>query len=175
MTENPQDRPAEGGQQPYSGEPSAGEQSPGQPSPAESYSGQSTPQPPPPAYGQAPQAPQYSQPAYGQAPVSPSDARMWALLANLGGIFFSFVAPLVVYLIYKDRDPFIRRHATQSLNFQIIVLIGYAISAVLTLIIIGIFTWIAVAVCAIIFPILASIAANKGEPYDYPFIPQMVT
>jgi uncharacterized Tic20 family protein len=45
----------------------------------------------------------------------------------------------------------------------------------LTFVIIGIFTFFALAVCGIVFPILASLAANKGEPYDYPLIPQMVT
>jgi len=148
MTENPQDPPAEGGQPQYS----------------------SQPPPPPPPPGQAP-APGYGQ----QAPVSPSDARMWALFAQLGGIFFSFVAPLVIYLIYKDRDPFVRRHATQSLNFQIILAIAYFVSFILTFVIIGIFTWIAAAVCGIVFPIIAAVAANKGEDYTYPLVPQMVT
>jgi uncharacterized Tic20 family protein len=99
---------------------------------------------------------------------------MWALLANLGGILFSFIAPLIVYLIYKDRDPFIRRASTQALNFQIILLIGYAISGILVVVIIGLFTYLALFICAIVFPIMAAIAANKGENYDYPLIPQMV-
>ena len=151
MTENPQDQPP---QQPEAAPPPPPPYAP----------------PPPPVGGQTP--------AYGQqglAPVSPSDARMWALFANLGGIFFSFVAPLVIYLIYKDRDPFIRRHATQSLNFQIMVAIAYFVSFILFFVIIGFFTMLAVGVAAIVFPILASIAANKGEEYTYPLIPQLVT
>jgi len=99
---------------------------------------------------------------------------MWALLANIGGIFFSFVAPLIVYVIYKDRDPFVRRASAQALNFQIILAIGYIISFILIFLIIGIFTTIALAVCQIVFPILAAVAANKGEDYDYPLVPQMV-
>jgi uncharacterized Tic20 family protein len=99
---------------------------------------------------------------------------MWALLANLGGIFFSFVAPLIVYVIYKDRDPFVRRASAQALNFQIVVAIGYFVSFILTFVIIGIFTFMALGVCAIVFPILASVAANKGQEYNYPLIPQMV-
>ena len=130
-----------------------------------------TPPPPPPPMGG--QAPAYGTPA--QAPVSPSDARMWALFANLGGIFFSFVPALIIYVIYKDRDPFIRRHAVQALNFQIILAIAYFASFILTLLVVGIFTWIAAAICGIVFPILASVAANKGEEYTYPYIPQMVT
>lgn len=167
MTENSQDQPSEGGQ-PYSGQPS-----PQQPP----SSGQPAPPPPPPPPPPPGQAPPYGQPqAYGQAPapVSASDARMWALLANLGGIFFSFLAPLVVYLIYKDRDPFIRRASTQALNFQIILLIGYVISGILLIVLIGFITYLALFVCAILFPILASVAANKGENYNYPLIPQMI-
>jgi uncharacterized Tic20 family protein len=99
---------------------------------------------------------------------------MWALLANLGGIFFSFVAPLIVYVIYKDRDPFVRRASAQALNFQIILAIAYFVSFILFFVIIGFFTFIAFAVCSIVFPILAAVAANKGEDYDYPLIPQMV-
>ena len=168
MTENPQDQPTEGGHQQYSGQPPP-------PPPAQPPPPPPPAQPPaygPPAYGQAPA---YGQPAYGQAPVSPSDARMWALIANLGGFLFYFIAPLVVYLIYKDRDPFIRRHAAQALNFQIMVVIGAVISGLLTIVIIGFATGLAVFICWIIFPIMGAIAANKGEPYDYPLIPQMIT
>jgi uncharacterized Tic20 family protein len=160
MTENPTEQPAEG-EHPYSGQ-----SSPAQPS----SSGLPPPPPPPPPPAGLSQG--YRQPT--PAPVSPSDARLWALLANLGGIFFSFVAPLIVYVIYKDRDPFVRRASAQGLNFQIILAIGYFISFILTFIIIGIFTFIALGVCSIVFPILAAVAANKGEDYDYPLIPQMV-
>jgi uncharacterized Tic20 family protein len=148
MTSNPQDRPNQGGQQPYSGQP--------------------TPPPPPPGYTQG-----YGQ--QGQAPISPSDARMWALFANLGGIFFSFIPSLVIYVIYKDRDPFIRRHASQALNFQIILGIVIFVSSLLTIILIGFIPLFAAFVCGILFPILGAVAANKGEQYDYPLIPQMVT
>jgi uncharacterized Tic20 family protein len=132
-----------------------------------------------PAYGQP--APTYGEPApaYGQpaqAPVSASDARMWALFANLGGIFFSFVAPLVIYLIFKDRDPFIRRHATQALNFQIIVAISFVATSILTMIFFLFFPLsFAVWVCMVVFSIIAAMAANKGEDYTYPLVPQMVT
>jgi uncharacterized Tic20 family protein len=100
---------------------------------------------------------------------------MWAMFAQIGGILFSFVGPLVVYLMYKDRDPFVRRHAVQSLNFQIILAIAYFASFILTFLIIGFVTWAAAAVCGLVFPIMAAIAANKGEEYTYPYIPQMVT
>jgi uncharacterized protein len=130
-----------------------------------------TPPPPPPPMGG--QAPAYGAPA--QAPVSPSDARMWAMLAQIGGILFSVVAPLIVYVIYKDRDPFIRRHATQALNFQIIIAIVYFVSVPLSLIGIGVLTGLAAWICTLVFGIMAAMAANKGEEYTYPLVPQMVT
>ena len=131
----------------------------------------STPPPPPPPMGG--QVPAYGQTA--QAPVSPSDARVWSLLAHIGGIFFSVVAPLIVYVIYRDRDPFIRRHATQALNFQIIIAIIYFVSVPLSAVGIGILTGFAAWVCTLVFGIIAAMAANKGEEYTYPLVPQMVT
>jgi uncharacterized Tic20 family protein len=164
MTENPTDQPAEG-EQPYSGQPSPGQQP---------YSGQPAPPlPPPPG-----QAPAYGQPqAYGQAPapVSASDARMWAMFAALGGIIVYLIAPLVIYLIYKDRDPFVRRHAAQAVNFQIMILIIEIVSVPLMFVIIGFVTAIGAGVAFYVFSIMAAVAANRGEPYDYPYIPQMIT
>jgi len=162
MTDIPQDQPTEGGQQPYSGQPTPPPPPPGQ-----------APTPPP---GQAPtygQAPGYGQPA--QAAVSPSDARMWSTLAHVGGIFFSFVPSLVIYVMYKDRDPFVRRHATQALNFQIIIAIAYFVAGLLTLALIGFLLLPAVGICMVVFSIIAAMAANRGEEYTYPMIPQMVT
>ena len=147
--EHPQDEPTTP-QQPY------GEQPP--------YSA------PPPPPGQAP--------AYGyppQAPVSPSDARMWSIFAHLGGTFLSFFVPLVIYLVFKDRDPFVRRHSAQALNFHITLFIVYLVSIPLILIIIGIFTIIAAAICAVVFTIIAALAANDGREYTYPLAIRFVS
>ncbi len=148
MTENPQDPPAENNppQQPYA------------------------PPPAPPMAGQAP-----SDGAQGLAPVSLSDARMWSLFAHLGGIFFGFIPSLIIYLIFKDRDPFIRRHSTQALNFQIIATIAYVVSAVLQAVFIGYLTGFATFVAVVVFSIMAAMAANKGDEYSYPLVPKMVT
>lgn len=126
--------------------------------------------PPPPAYGQAPVFHQQ-----GQAPVSPSDARMWSLFAHLGGTFLSFIVPLVIYLVYKDRDPFVRRHSAQALNFHITLFIVYIVSIPLILVIIGIFTMLGAAIAAVVFSIMAAIAANDGREYTYPLVPKMIT
>ena len=150
MTENPQDPPAHSDppRQPYYGQPT----------------------PPGPFPGQAP--------AYGylaRPPVSPADARMWSLFAHLGGTFLSFLVPLVIYLVYKDRDPFIRGHSAQALNFHITIFIVYIVSIPLLLIGIGFLTLLAGAICAVVFSIIAAVAANEGREYTYPLTLKMIT
>ena len=113
------------------------------------------------------QPPQYS----GYAPVqpmSPADERLWATLVHVGGIFFGFIPALVVYLVLKDRGPFIRAHSATALNFQLTMLIAQVVSAVLWIVFIGMFLSIAVSIVTLIFSIIAAVRANRGEWYTYP-------
>ena len=100
---------------------------------------------------------------------------MWSLFANVGGILFGFIPSLVIYLIYKDRDPFIRRHSAQALSFQIVTTIALIISAVLQFILIGYLTGFVTFVLVVVFSIMGAVTANKGEEYTYPLIPKIVT
>ena len=135
--------------------------------------------PPPGAYGTPPPAGGYGtptgQPGYpapgaaGQAPVTESDERTWATLAHIGGIIIGFLAGLIVYLIYKDRSAYLRRQGAEALNFQLTILIGYVVSYILMLAIIGFLTIVAVIALQIIFGIIAGLAANKHQDYRYPF------
>ncbi|SES14491.1 hypothetical protein SAMN05216199_2182 [Pedococcus cremeus] len=122
----------------------------------------------------------YGQPGYG-APnqLSPSDERTWSIAAHLSPFLASFVGlpflgPLVIYLVFRDRGPFVRHHAAQALNFQIIVAIGLLISIPLMFVVIGIFTAIAIGIAAIVLQIVAAIEANNGKWYRYPLTPDWV-
>jgi uncharacterized protein len=148
----------------------AGGQGSPTPQPAPGYTAPTSPAPAPgPSYG-PPAAPSYT----GQIqPMSAADERTWGMFAHLAPfvgalVGLPFLGPLVVFLIYKDRSPFVRRHAVESLNFQLTLLIGYVISAVLMLVIIGFFTAAAIAIASIVLQILAAVAANRGEDYRYP-------
>lgn len=101
-------------------------------------------------------------------PMSPSDEKLWSTLTHIGGIFFGFLAPLITYLVFKDRGAFVRHHTGQALNFQLTLLIVTAAGTVLSWVLIGIPILIAVFVVNIIFPILAAVASNRGEWYRYP-------
>jgi uncharacterized protein len=126
---------------------------------------------PPPPPGQAP--------AYGyppQAPVSPSDARMWSIFAHLGGTFLSFFLPLVIYLVFKDRHPFVRRHSAQALNFHITLFIVYVVSVPLIFLFgLGLLTMLTAAICAVVFTVIAALAANDGREYTYPIAIRFVS
>ena len=107
-------------------------------------------------------------------PLSPSDEKLWSTLTHVGGIFFGFLAPLVAYLVFKDRGAYVRHHTAQALNFQLTLLIAALVSALLMLLIIGFLLIAVVGIVGIVFPILAAVAANRGEWYRYPLAIPMV-
>jgi uncharacterized protein len=126
---------------------------------------------PPPA-GSAPTgypqpAPGYQQPV-GAQPMTPSDERLWAMLSHLGGLLLGFVAPLIVMLVFGERSPFVRRHAVESLNFQITLFIAYVIAGLSLLLLIGFVLLPAIWIGSIVLMIIAGMAANRGEDYRYP-------
>jgi uncharacterized Tic20 family protein len=97
------------------------------------------------------------------------DDKNIALLTHLGGIFFSFIPALIVWLLKKDESPFLADQAKEALNFQITVIIGYAVGFVLMLILVGILVVWAVAVGNLVLCIVAGVKASSGEQYRYPF------
>lgn len=113
----------------------------------------------------------YQQPAQ---PLSPQDEKLWSTLTHVGGILFSFVVPLITYLVFKDRGPFVREHTRQALNFTLTMLIGYLAGILLSVIFIGFLISLAAWVLSVIFGIIAAVAANKGEIYKYPIAIQFV-
>ncbi|WP_404429416.1 DUF4870 domain-containing protein [Microbacterium lacus] len=134
--------------------------------------GQTPPYAAPPQYS-APQnyaPPQnYAAPSnVSQAPMSQPDEKMWSTLIHLGGLFFGFLAPLIGYLLFKDRGPFVRAHSATALNFQLTLIIAYIVGAILFVFVIGIFIMLAAYVLNIVFCIIAAIKANRGEWYQYP-------
>jgi uncharacterized Tic20 family protein len=100
--------------------------------------------------------------------MSPADEKLWATLIQLGGLFFGFLAPLIGFLVLKDRGPFVRAWSATALNFQLTLLIAYCVGWILTFFLIGIFILIAVYVIGIVFAIIAAVKANRGEWWQYP-------
>ncbi|GAB3593906.1 hypothetical protein GCM10027446_16870 [Angustibacter peucedani] len=133
-----------------------------------------TPPPPPPAPGYAPPQPGYAAPGAGQAPLSQSDERMWAMLGHIGGIILGFIAPLITWLIFRERSAFVDDQGKEALNFQITILIGYVIAWVLTFLVIGIILLPVLWIGSLVLAIMAGLAAQRGEQYRYPFALRLI-
>jgi uncharacterized Tic20 family protein len=100
--------------------------------------------------------------------------RTYAMFTHLALIAIHFGVPLiptlVMWLIRREKSPFIDDHGREAMNFQISLFI-YAIGCfVLGLITcgVGMVLWIPLYVLGIGGMILAAMAANKGEYYRYP-------
>ncbi len=96
------------------------------------------------------------------------DAKTFAMLAHLLGIFTCFVGPLIIWLVKKDEHPFVDEQGKEALNFQITIAIAYVAASLLSFLCIGFLLFPAVGVVDLIFCIMACIAANKGDHYRYP-------
>jgi uncharacterized Tic20 family protein len=126
-------------------------------------------------YGQQPQQPGYP-PASGypqqyqgqQAPMSPSDERLWATLTHISIPFFGLIGPLIAYLVFKDRSPWLKESVTEALNFSILYTIAQVVSSILTVVVIGVILLPLIFVAGLVMCILAAIASNKGDQYKYP-------
>lgn len=101
------------------------------------------------------------------------ETKTWMMLSHLSGLV-GFIGPLIVWLVKKDENPAIEREAKESLNFQITMAIGFVLASVLTLVVIGVFLFPIVAIVDLIFIVIGAMAANKGEPYRYPFALRLV-
>ena len=121
-----------------------------------------------------PGAPMQSQPAYGQPaqgpPMRPDEEKMWAIGAHLGPLLLGFVAPLVVWLVFKDRSAFLDRQGKEALNFQISFLIYFMVSAFLIILLIGLVLLPIVGVAWLVLMIVATIKSANFEDYRYPLI-----
>lgn len=141
------------------------------PPPAAGY-GQPGAVPPPPAPGYG--APQggyppagYGAPGVG-APLSDSDQRMWAIFAHVGGILTYFVAPLVIYLVFKGRGQFVEDQSKEALNWHITLLLAYVVGFITSFFGIGFVLLFVAGLAQLIFGILAAVAASSNQYYRYP-------
>lgn len=103
-----------------------------------------------------------------------SDDTTIAALTHIGGIFFGFIPSLIVWLIYKDKSPFIADQALEALNFQITMAIGAFACILLMLILIGIFMIWVLGIVNIVVCIIAAIKASSGEQFRYPFALRLI-
>lgn len=114
-----------------------------------------------------------------------AEERQWAMFAHLSAIVgaligLSFLGPLVVWLVKKETMPFVDDQGKEALNFNIMLLIVFAVLWALTFVTLGIGILLTgplmfiVGVAALVLVIIAGIKANEGVAYRYPFAIRLV-
>ena len=98
-------------------------------------------------------------------PLEPQTEKLLAVAAHLLAIPFEFFAPVIGYLVFKDKGPFISHHVRESLNFSITMLL---LVVVLAISIIGWFLLWVPPVIWFVMRIIAAVKASQGEFYRYP-------
>ncbi len=116
----------------------------------------------------------------GGPPVAVPEERNWAMAAHVGSFLAAWaavglIAPLVVLLAKGNTSAFIRRHAVESLNFQINALLYIVVFVVLSFVLIGIPLLIAYGIFYLVCVILATVRASNGEDYRYPLTIRFVS
>ncbi len=118
------------------------------------------------------------QPAPGGA-VEP-EARTFGMLTHLAAFagwifpFGNILGPLIVWLVKKDQYPFVDEHGKESLNFQITLGIGHIILVIIAVVSCGIAAIVTVPLNLLlllggtIYCVIGGIAANNGQPFQYP-------
>lgn len=120
-----------------------------------------------------------------------SDDTMWAIFAHVGVFLLGLLAPLIILIIYSQKSPYVARHAKSSLNHQLSLMlyifvwlavaagIGFAVYGVaggkdgpLIGFVVGYILFligtIFLSIANLVFLIIATITASKGEYYRYP-------
>lgn len=118
-----------------------------------------------------------------EQPAATSDQQTWRVLAHASAFVQlvgipSVVGPLVIWLIRRE-DPVVEPHAREALNFQLSLLIyfigGVILGLLAALTIVGLVLTAVIVIALILlfllellFALLGTIAASKGEMYRYP-------
>jgi hypothetical protein len=145
--------------------------------------------------------PESVEPSSGKEPSSseptpPSDVpspeeRQWAMLAHISALLGTlltghwfgigcFIGPLVIWLIKRETMPFVDDQAKEALNFNLTMAIIAVVLLLITILTLGIGAILAIpagiviGIAWLVLVIMATIKANEGERYRYPFCLRLI-
>lgn len=113
-------------------------------------------------------------------PMTPSEERSWALLVHLSGLagvvfpFGNIIAPVVLWIMRRERSAFVDDQGREAINFQISFTIYAIVSAILIILLIGIVMLIALGIAWVVLTIIAAVRANEGVSYRYPMTLRLI-
>ncbi len=123
-----------------------------------------------------PEEPQVGDPGMimpGIGELDQKDDQTLSMLGHILGGCCIFLAPLLLWLLKKDKSPFMDDQGKEALNFSITLVIGQAIAWAITqipilgcvLFVLPVLVW----TIGVIYGIIGGIESNKGVLYRYPF------
>lgn len=93
-----------------------------------------------------------------------------ALIVSVG--WLSFLGPLIMWLVFRDRSTLVRNAAATAFNFHITlwaaIIVGWIFFITIVGIPVAIILWVGVGLLQLIFSIIGAVKASKGEVYRYP-------
>lgn len=103
-------------------------------------------------------------------------ARIWGTLCHLTALivitglpFGHILGPLVIWLLKKNRYPFVNDQGKESLNFQLSMTVYVFVAALLIFVKIGTILLFVLVTVNLILVIIASVRTFNGETFRYPF------
>lgn len=117
---------------------------------------------------------------YAPVQVPTREERTWAMLCHvlaLSGLVIPFanvIAPLIVWLLKREDSPFVDDQGKEAINFQITVTIVAAACVLLAFVVIGFILLPVVVIAWLVLTILATIRANEGVAYRFPFTIRLI-
>ena len=105
----------------------------------------------------------------------PDEEKLWAIGAHLGPIVLGVFAPLIVWLVFRDRSAFLDRSAKEALNMQLSYLIYFLVAGFSLILLIGFVLLPVVGVSWLVLMIVASVKVANVEDYRYPAIIRFVS
>lgn len=93
---------------------------------------------------------------WGETPSE--EDKLWGAAAHLSGFFLPYgVGPILLYLMYKDKAPFVKYHAVQAIVLHLVVWILGSVTCGVGLIL-------------LVFPLWLAYKAYQGLWEGYPLI-----
>jgi uncharacterized Tic20 family protein len=112
---------------------------------------------------------------YPQGDSLGADEKLWGMLAHLLALLGyvvvvgEYIAPLVIYLVYKDRSRFVAFHALLALAVSVALML-FSIVTLGCGILLAAPLMIALAIAVLVYTIIAAIQANNGVWYELPIV-----
>jgi len=102
-----------------------------------------------------------------QQPEMSQDARNMAMLCHILGLL-GFIAPLIIWLIERDKHRFVDEHGREAMNYQISMMIYGAAAWLSCFILIGIVLTPILMIVHVVLVIIGAVKAQRGQPWHYP-------